>query len=50
MWWEVNTFGGMLKTYEIQLDANKLVSYNLSLAQVIEAVEQKQLGNGAGLT
>ena len=43
---EVNTFGGMLKTYEIQLDANKLVSYNLSLAQVIEAVEQNNSATG----
>lgn len=43
---EVNTFGGQLKTYEVQLDSNKLVGYNLSLQQVIEAVERNNSATG----
>ncbi|GIU75827.1 MAG: cation transporter [Nitrospiraceae bacterium] len=43
---EVNTYGGELKTYEVQLDANKLVSYNLSLQQVIEALERNNFSTG----
>ena len=45
---EVNTYGGELKTYEVQLDANKLVSYNLSLQQVIEALERNNFSTGGG--
>ena len=43
---EVNTFGGQLKTYEVQLDSNKLVGYNLSLQQVIEAIERNNSATG----
>ncbi|HOK46533.1 MAG TPA: CusA/CzcA family heavy metal efflux RND transporter, partial [Bryobacteraceae bacterium] len=43
---EVNTYGGELKTYEVQLDANKLVSYNLSLQQVIDALERNNFSTG----
>jgi cobalt-zinc-cadmium resistance protein CzcA len=43
---EVNTYGGELKTYEVQLDANKLVSYNLSLQQVVEALERNNFSTG----
>lgn len=43
---EVNTYGGELKTYEVQLDANKLVGYNLSLEQVIEALERNNFSTG----
>jgi cobalt-zinc-cadmium resistance protein CzcA len=45
---EVNTFGGELKTYEVQLDANKLVGYTLSLEQVIEALERNNFSTGGG--
>ncbi|HSC35272.1 MAG TPA: CusA/CzcA family heavy metal efflux RND transporter [Thermodesulfobacteriota bacterium] len=43
---EVNTYGGELKTYEIQVNAEKLVSYNLSTDQVFEALERNN--NNAG--
>lgn len=43
---EVNTYGGELKTYEVQLDANKLVSYNLSVEQVIEALQRNNSATG----
>jgi cobalt-zinc-cadmium resistance protein CzcA len=40
---EVNSYGGELKTYEVQIDPDKLVSYKISLSQVFEALE----GNNA---
>ncbi|MEW5993099.1 MAG: CusA/CzcA family heavy metal efflux RND transporter [Candidatus Zixiibacteriota bacterium] len=43
---EVNTYGGELKTYEVQLDANKLVGYNLSLELVIDALERNNFSTG----
>lgn len=43
---EVNSYGGELKAYEVQLDADKLVSYNLSLEQVFEALEQNNSNCG----
>ena len=43
---EVNTYGGELKTYEVQVDADKLTSYNLSLGQVIEALERNNFSTG----
>lgn len=43
---EVNAYGGELKTYEVQLDADKLVSYNLSLQQVIDALRSNNYSTG----
>jgi heavy metal efflux system protein len=43
---EVNTYGGELKTYEIQVDVDKLISYNLSLQTVIEAVQRNNFATG----
>ncbi|MEZ5418103.1 MAG: efflux RND transporter permease subunit [Vicinamibacterales bacterium] len=40
---EVNSYGGELKTYEVQINPDKLVAYNLSLETVFEALE----GNNA---
>jgi len=40
---EVNSYGGELKTYEVQIDPDKLVSYNISLETVFDALE----GNNA---
>lgn len=45
---EVNTYGGELQTYEVQLDASKLVSYDLALGQVFEALEQNNANAGGG--
>lgn len=43
---EVNTFGGELKTYEVQLDPKKLVSYKIPLAKVFEAIEKNNANAG----
>jgi cobalt-zinc-cadmium resistance protein CzcA len=45
---EVNTYGGELKTYEVQLDASKLVSYGLSIDQVFHALEGNNANAGGG--
>lgn len=45
---EVNAFGGELKTYEVQLDASRLVSYNIPLAKVFEALERNNFNSGGG--
>lgn len=43
---EVNSYGGELKTYEVQLDPEKLVSYNVSLETVFEAIEKNNANAG----
>ncbi len=43
---EVNTYGGELKTYEVALNAEKLVSYNLPIDQVFEALEKNNSNAG----
>jgi cobalt-zinc-cadmium resistance protein CzcA len=40
---EVNTFGGELKTYEVELDPNRLTALSLSVADVFDALQ----GNNA---
>ncbi|MBV8771457.1 MAG: efflux RND transporter permease subunit [Deltaproteobacteria bacterium] len=45
---EVNSFGGELKTYEVQVRPERLVAYNLSLRQVFEALENNNLSAGGG--
>lgn len=44
---EVNTFGGALKTYEVQIDPDKMQNYHVSLSQIVEALEQNN-GNAGG--
>jgi len=44
---EVNSYGGELKTYEVQIDPDKLVSYNIGLDAVFEALERNN-GNAGG--
>lgn len=43
---EVNSFGGELKTYEIQLEPDKMVGFNISLQQVVEALEANNSAKG----
>jgi len=43
---EVNTFGGELKTYEVQLDADKLVSYRIPTDRLFEALERNNANAG----
>ncbi len=44
---EVNTFGGELKTYEVQIDPTKLQNYGISLTQVFDALQNNN-GNAGG--
>jgi len=44
---EVNTFGGELKTYEVQIDPDKLLHFGISLSTVYKALEQNN-GNAGG--
>ncbi|GAB2972333.1 CusA/CzcA family heavy metal efflux RND transporter [Mucilaginibacter puniceus] len=43
---EVNSFGGLLKQYEIALDPDKLRSLNLSISEVFNALEQNNQNTG----
>jgi len=43
---EVNTFGGKLKTYQVQLDAEKMTSYGLSIDQIFKALEENNANSG----
>lgn len=43
---EVNTHGGELKTYEVQLDNDKLTSYRITLGKVIEALNRNNANAG----
>ena len=43
---EVNSHGGELKTYEVQVDSDKLMSYRIPLATVIEALEKNNRNVG----
>ncbi|OOQ57349.1 CusA/CzcA family heavy metal efflux RND transporter [Mucilaginibacter pedocola] len=43
---EVNSFGGLLKQYEIALDPDKLRSFNLSINNIFDALEQNNQNTG----
>ena len=43
---EVNSYGGELKTYEIQLDPNRLVAYGVSLGMVVDALRENNANTG----
>jgi cobalt-zinc-cadmium resistance protein CzcA len=45
---EVNTFGGELKTYEIQIDPHKLLNYGIGLGTVFQALEENNANAGGG--
>jgi len=45
---EVNTFGGELKTYEIQVDPVKLRRYDIPLSRVFRALEENNANSGGG--
>ena len=45
---EVNTFGGELKTYEVQIDPNELLNYNIALSTVFEAIKRNNSNAGGG--
>jgi cobalt-zinc-cadmium resistance protein CzcA len=43
---EVNTHGGELKTYEVQIDSNKLMAYHVPLEKLISALENNNANAG----
>ncbi len=43
---EVNSYGGELKTYEIQLDPSRLVAYGVSLGMVVDALRENNANTG----
>ncbi|MDO8431427.1 MAG: CusA/CzcA family heavy metal efflux RND transporter [Candidatus Binatus sp.] len=45
---EVNSFGGELRTFELQLDPSSLVAYGLSLSDVFRALEKNNASAGGG--
>src|SRR5215813_3398997 len=45
---EVNSFGGQMKTYEVQLNPGALVAYGLSLEDVFRALEKNNASAGGG--
>jgi len=45
---EVNTFGGELKTYEIQVDPAQLQNYGISFADVFKALDENNDNSGGG--
>jgi len=45
---EVNSFGGLLKTYQVTLEPSKLTAYNLSVGDVLEALRENNRNVGGG--
>jgi len=45
---EVNTFGGQLKTYEIQVDPHKMINYGISLSRLFTALQENNANAGGG--
>jgi len=43
---EVNSYGGELKTYEVQVDPDKLISYNIAMERLFEALESNNANAG----
>ena len=43
---EVSSFGGKLKQYSIEVDPNKLLSYNITIADVFKALESNNQNTG----
>ncbi len=43
---EVNTFGGELKTYEVQVDPDKLANFGVGLNQLFDALARNNINQG----
>lgn len=43
---EVNSFGGMLKQYEVAVDPNRLKALNVSIAEIFEALKKNNENTG----
>ena len=46
---EVASIGGFVKEYQVEVDPNKLLAYNLSISDVTRALRQSNRDAGAGL-
>jgi len=46
---EVNSFGGEVKQYQVLVSPEKLLKYDLTVGQVVEAVEQGNANAGGGV-
>lgn len=46
---EVNSFGGEVKQYQVQVSPEKLLKYDLTIHDVVEAVEQGNANAGGGV-
>ena len=45
---EVNSMGGYYKSFEVQVDPNRLAEYGLAMTDVIDALEQTNTSAGGG--
>ena len=45
---EINSHGGMLKTYQVEVDPDALVNYDLTFADVFEAIRANNVNVGGG--
>lgn len=45
---EVNSFGGELKTYQVTLDPERMLAYNVTVADVVNALEANNRNVGGG--
>ena len=43
---EINSFGGLLKQYEVSVDPNRLKALNVSIAEIYEALEKNNQNTG----
>jgi cobalt-zinc-cadmium resistance protein CzcA len=46
---EINSFGGEVKQYQVLVSPEKLLKYNLTVQEVVEAVEQGNANAGGGV-
>ena len=45
---EVNTWGGVVREYQVQVDPNRLLAHGLTFRDVVEAVSQSNANGGGG--
>lgn len=45
---EINSHGGTYKSYEVQLDPNRMAAQDVSLAEVVQALERNNTSTGGG--
>lgn len=45
---DINSHGGFAKSYEVQIDPDRMSSHGISLAEVIEALERNNASTGGG--